>query len=69
MLCLHVPTPTVPAMEFRLIDRIRDRTALTREDVGLGIGDEAAGTGTPAVNAARRPRGCSSPTISPNSVR
>ncbi|UGB37471.1 thiamine-phosphate kinase [Frateuria soli] len=29
-------------MEFRLIDRIRDRTALAREDVRLGIGDDAA---------------------------
>src|SRR5690349_16981536 len=29
-------------MEFRLIDRIRERTALTRGDVRLGIGDDAA---------------------------
>ncbi|HET6807354.1 MAG TPA: thiamine-phosphate kinase [Frateuria sp.] len=29
-------------MEFRLIDRIRERTALAREDVRLGIGDDAA---------------------------
>lgn len=29
-------------MEFRLIDRIRERTALVREDVRLGIGDDAA---------------------------
>ncbi|MBP1473438.1 thiamine-phosphate kinase [Frateuria sp. MAH-13] len=35
-------------MEFRLIDRIRDRTALTREDVRLGIGDDAAVLAVPA---------------------
>jgi thiamine-monophosphate kinase len=29
-------------MEFRLIDRIRERTALTRGDVRLGVGDDAA---------------------------
>jgi thiamine-monophosphate kinase len=29
-------------MEFRLIDRIRERTAQTRDDVRLGIGDDAA---------------------------
>ncbi|MCX7513687.1 thiamine-phosphate kinase [Frateuria sp. STR12] len=29
-------------MEFRLIDRIRERTTLAREDVRLGIGDDAA---------------------------
>lgn len=29
-------------MEFRLIDRIRERTAQGREDVKLGIGDDAA---------------------------
>ncbi|AIF49271.1 thiamine-phosphate kinase [Dyella japonica] len=29
-------------MEFRLIDRIRERTAQGREDVRLGIGDDAA---------------------------
>ncbi|WP_430387981.1 thiamine-phosphate kinase [Dyella sp. 20L07] len=29
-------------MEFRLIDRIRERTAQGREDVQLGIGDDAA---------------------------
>jgi thiamine-monophosphate kinase len=29
-------------MEFRLIDRIRERTAQAREDVRLGIGDDAA---------------------------
>ncbi len=29
-------------MEFRLIDRIRERTAQGREDVHLGIGDDAA---------------------------
>lgn len=29
-------------MEFRLIDRIRERTAHPREDVPLGIGDDAA---------------------------
>jgi thiamine-monophosphate kinase len=29
-------------MEFRLIDRIRERTALARQDVRLGIGDDAA---------------------------
>lgn len=29
-------------MEFRLIDRIRERTAQSREDVRLGIGDDAA---------------------------
>ncbi|NUO72650.1 MAG: thiamine-phosphate kinase [Frateuria sp.] len=29
-------------MEFRLIDRIRERTAQLREDVRLGIGDDAA---------------------------
>lgn len=35
-------------MEFRLIDRIRDRTALAREDVRLGIGDDAAVLAVPA---------------------
>lgn len=29
-------------MEFRLIDRIRERTAQGRDDVRLGIGDDAA---------------------------
>jgi thiamine-monophosphate kinase len=29
-------------MEFRLIDRIRERTTQTRDDVRLGIGDDAA---------------------------
>ena len=29
-------------MEFRLIDRIRERTAWARDDVRLGIGDDAA---------------------------
>jgi thiamine-monophosphate kinase len=29
-------------MEFRLIDRIRERTIWTRDDVRLGIGDDAA---------------------------
>jgi thiamine-monophosphate kinase len=29
-------------MEFRLIDRLRERTAQAREDVRLGIGDDAA---------------------------
>lgn len=31
-----------PLMEFRLIDRIRERTAQGRDDVRLGIGDDAA---------------------------
>jgi thiamine-monophosphate kinase len=35
-------------MEFRLIDRIRERTALTRGDVRLGIGDDAAVLAVPA---------------------
>jgi len=35
-------------MEFRLIDRIRERTALAREDVRLGIGDDAALLAVPA---------------------
>lgn len=35
-------------MEFRLIDRIRERTALAREDVLLGIGDDAALLAVPA---------------------
>ncbi|MBD8880614.1 thiamine-phosphate kinase [Rhodanobacter sp. 7MK24] len=35
-------------MEFRLIDRIRERTALGREDVRLGIGDDAALLAVPA---------------------
>jgi len=35
-------------MEFRLIDRIRERTALTRGDVRLGIGDDAALLAVPA---------------------
>jgi thiamine-monophosphate kinase len=35
-------------MEFRLIDRIRERTALAREDVRLGIGDDAAVLAVPA---------------------
>lgn len=37
-----------PAMEFRLIDRIRERTAQGREDVRLGIGDDAALLAVPA---------------------
>jgi thiamine-monophosphate kinase len=35
-------------MEFRLIDRIRERTAQSREDVRLGIGDDAALLAVPA---------------------
>ncbi len=35
-------------MEFRLIDRIRERTALLRDDVRLGIGDDAALLAVPA---------------------
>ncbi|HET6554942.1 MAG TPA: thiamine-phosphate kinase [Dyella sp.] len=35
-------------MEFRLIDRIRERTAQGREDVRLGIGDDAALVAPPA---------------------
>lgn len=35
-------------MEFRLIDRIRERTAQGREDVRLGIGDDAALLAVPA---------------------
>ncbi|WP_267222471.1 thiamine-phosphate kinase [Dyella silvae] len=35
-------------MEFRLIDRIRERTAQGREDVKLGIGDDAALVAPPA---------------------
>lgn len=35
-------------MEFRLIDRIRARTAQGREDVRLGIGDDAALLAAPA---------------------
>lgn len=35
-------------MEFRLIDRIRERTAQGREDVKLGIGDDAAVVAVPA---------------------
>jgi len=35
-------------MEFRLIDRIRERTAQGREDVRLGIGDDAAVVAPPA---------------------
>ena len=35
-------------MEFRLIDRIRERTAQQREDVRLGIGDDAALLAVPA---------------------
>ncbi|WP_109127291.1 thiamine-phosphate kinase [Dyella sp. C11] len=35
-------------MEFRLIDRIRERTAQNREDVKLGIGDDAAVVAPPA---------------------
>jgi len=35
-------------MEFRLIDRIRERTAQNREDVPLGIGDDAALVAPPA---------------------
>jgi len=35
-------------MEFRLIDRIRERTAQTRDDVRLGIGDDAALLAVPA---------------------
>lgn len=35
-------------MEFRLIDRIRDRTACHRDDVKLGIGDDAAVLAVPA---------------------
>ena len=35
-------------MEFRLIDRIRERTAQPREDVRLGIGDDAALLAVPA---------------------
>ncbi|MET3652675.1 thiamine-phosphate kinase [Dyella japonica] len=35
-------------MEFRLIDRIRERTAQGREDVKLGIGDDAAVVAPPA---------------------
>ena len=35
-------------MEFRLIDRIRERTELAREDVALGIGDDAAVLAVPA---------------------
>jgi len=36
------------AMEFRLIDRIRERTQVAREDVRLGIGDDAAVLAIPA---------------------
>ena len=35
-------------MEFRLIDRIRERTAQGRDDVRLGIGDDAALVAPPA---------------------
>ncbi len=35
-------------MEFRLIDRLRARTVQTREDVRLGIGDDAALLAVPA---------------------
>ena len=35
-------------MEFRLIDRIRERTAQGRDDVRLGIGDDAALLAVPA---------------------
>lgn len=35
-------------MEFRLIERIRERTAQAREDVHLGIGDDAALLAVPA---------------------
>ena len=35
-------------MEFRLIDRLRERTALARDDVRLGIGDDAALLAVPA---------------------
>lgn len=35
-------TPPATPMEFRLIDRIRAGTELQREDVTLGIGDDAA---------------------------
>lgn len=35
-------------MEFRLIDRIREHTAQPREDVRLGIGDDAALLAVPA---------------------
>jgi thiamine-monophosphate kinase len=35
-------------MEFRLVDRIRERTALARGDVRLGIGDDAALLAVPA---------------------
>ena len=35
-------------MEFRLIDRLRERTAQAREDVRLGIGDDAALLAVPA---------------------
>src|SRR6185312_1610540 len=42
------PLPRRTAMEFRLIDRIRERTAQTRDDVRLGIGDDAALLAVPA---------------------
>jgi len=35
-------------MEFRLIDRIRERTAQPRDDVRLGVGDDAALLAVPA---------------------
>ncbi|TAN06082.1 MAG: thiamine-phosphate kinase [Rhodanobacteraceae bacterium] len=35
-------------MEFRLIERLRDRTACPRNDVALGIGDDAAVLDVPA---------------------
>ncbi|MGA0586158.1 thiamine-phosphate kinase [Dyella sp. KRB-257] len=35
-------------MEFRLIDRLRERTAQAREDVRLGMGDDAALLAVPA---------------------
>src|SRR6185437_13892548 len=47
MLCFGT-APRRTAMEFRLIDRIRERTAQTRDDVRLGIGDDAALLAVPA---------------------
>ena len=38
-------------MEFSLIDRIRERTAQGRDDVRLGIGDDAALVSVPAGTA------------------
>src|SRR5690242_7091874 len=43
-----LPRLDAHSMEFRLIDRIRERTALTRGDVRLGIGDDAALLEVPA---------------------